>query len=207
MRKAIVALVIAVLLISLFPTIVFAAPLYDPTPASGFLSQQILVKFKPGTSLPELAQIHRQLGGQVKESIPGIGVQVVTVPKGQEKEKAKAYSSNPRVAYAEPDFLAQALGSPDDPFFTNQWGLTKVGAPQAWDVTTGSNSINIAILDTGVDVDHPDLANKIVDNRNFTTSNTTDDIYGHGNHVAGIAAANTNNGQGVRGLGYSCSIM
>jgi thermitase len=205
MRKTIVALVIAVLLISSFPTIVFAAP--PNSPASDFSSQQILVKFKPGTSLPEVAQIHRQLGGQVKETIPGIGVQVVTVPKGQEKAKAKAYSANAKVAYAEPDFLAQALGSPNDSFFTSQWGLTKVGAPQAWDVTTGSPSINIAILDTGVDVDHPDLANKIVDNRNFTTSNTTDDIYGHGTHVAGIAAANTNNGIGVAGLGYSCSII
>jgi len=207
MRKTIVALAVAILLISSFPTIVFATPPDNPAPASAFASEQILVKFKPGTSLPEVAQIHRQLGGQAKETIPGIGVQVVTVPEGQAKEKAKAYSSNPRVAYAEPDFLAQALGSPDDPFFTNQWGLTKVGAPQAWDVTTGSNSINIAILDTGVDVDHPDLANKIVDNRNFTTSNTTDDIYGHGTHVAGIAAANTNNGIGVAGLGYSSSII
>jgi thermitase len=207
MRKTIVALAVAILLISSFPTIVFATPPDNPAPASAFASEQILVKFKPGTSLPEVAQIHRQLGGQAKETIPDIGVQVVTVPEGQAKEKAKAYSSNPRVAYAEPDFLAQALGSPDDPFFTNQWGLTKVGAPQAWDVTTGSNSINIAILDTGVDVDHPDLANKIVDNRNFTTSNTTDDIYGHGTHVAGIAAANTNNGIGVAGLGYSSSII
>jgi len=207
MRKTIVLLVIAILLISSFPTIVFAAPPDSPTPVSDSSSQQILVKFKPATSLPEVAQIHRQLGGQVKETIPGIGVQVVTVPKGQAMAKAKAYSSNARVAYAEPDFVAEAVGSPDDPWFGSQWGMVKVQAPQAWDVTTGSGTIKIAILDTGVDLDHPDLANKIVSNINLTSSTTVDDVHGHGTHVAGIAAAMTNNGVGVAGLGYGSTIM
>jgi thermitase len=207
MRKTIVALAIAVLLISSFPTIVFAAPPDNPTPVSEFSSQQILVKFKPDVTLPDVAEIHRQLGGQVKQSITGIGVQVVTVPKGQEMAKAKAYSANARVAYAEPDYLAQADGSPDDPGFVNQWGMVKIQAPQAWEVTTGSPGINIAILDTGVDLDHPDLANKIISNINFSSSATVDDVYGHGTHVAGIAAAMTNNGIGVAGLGYSSTIM
>jgi len=207
MRKTAVLLVIAILLISAFPTIVFAASPGSPAPASGFSSEQILVKFKPGTSLPEASQVHLQLGGQAKETLPGIGVQVVTVPKGQNVAKANAYSSNPRVAYAEPDFVAQAVGSPDDSYFGNQWALTKIGAPQAWDVTTGNPSINIAILDTGVDLDHPDLADKIVSNINFSSSPTVDDVYGHGTHVAGIAAAMTNNGVGVAGLGYSSTIM
>jgi thermitase len=206
-RKTIVALAIAILLISSFPTIVFAAPLDNSTPVSDFSSQQILVKFKADVTLPEVAQIHRQLGGQVKETIPGIGVQVVTVPKGQEKAKVKAYSSNAKVAYAEPDFVAEALDSPDDPGFVNQWGMVKIQAPQAWDVTTGSSQVTIAILDTGVDLDHPDLANKIISNVNFGSSNTTDDVYGHGTHVAGIAAAMTNNGIGVAGLGYGSTIM
>ena len=207
MKNAIVVLAVIILLIFSFPAIVFAAPPDNPTPVSDFSSQQILVKFKPGTSLPEVAQIHRQLGGQVKETIPGIGVQVVTVPKGQVMAKAKAYSSNARVAYAEPDFVAEALGSPDDPYFGLQWGLTKIEAPQAWEVTTGSSSINIAILDTGVDLDHLDLASKLISNINFSDSATVDDVYGHGTHVAGIAAAISNNGIGVAGLGYNSTIM
>jgi thermitase len=207
MRKTIIASVIGILLISSFPTIVFGAPLDNPAAVPDFSSQQILVKFKPDVTLPEAAEIHRQLGGQVKETIPDIGVQVVTVPRGQAMAKAKAYSSNARVAYAEPDFVAEALGTPDDPGFGQEWGLTKIEAPQAWDVTTGSPTINIAILDTGVDVDHPDLAGKIISNVNFGDSATTDDVYGHGTHVAGIAAAITNNGVGVAGLGYTCTIM
>jgi thermitase len=203
----VVAVVVAILLISSFPTIAFAAPPDNPAPVSDFSSEQILVKFKPCTSLPEVAQVHRQLGGQVKETIPNIGVQVVTVPKGQAMAKVKAYSTHPKVDYAEPDFMVQALGSPNDPGFVNQWGMVKVQALQAWDVTTGSSQVNIAILDTGVDLDHPDLATKIISNINFTTSPTADDAYGHGTHVAGIAAAITNNGLGVAGLGYTSTIM
>jgi thermitase len=208
MRKTIVALVVAILLISSFPTIVFAAPPDNTAPVSDFSSsQQILVKFRPGTDLPDVAQIHRRLGGQVRETIPDIGVQVVTVPKGQATERVKAYRANAQVAYAEPDFVAEAMGNPDDPLFGNQWGMVTVQAAQAWNVTTGSSDITIAILDTGVDLDHPDLASKIISNINFSGSNTTDDVYGHGTHVAGIAAAITNNGIGVAGLGYSCNIM
>jgi thermitase len=207
MKKAIVASLIAIVLVSSFSTIVFAAPVDNLGPVSDFSSQQILVKFKPDVTLPEVAQIHRQLGGQIRETIPGIGVQVVMVPKGQEKAKAKAYSSNARVAYAEPDFVAEAMGNPDDPQFVYQWGMVKIQAPEAWEMTTGSASINIAILDTGVDLDHPDLASKIISNVNFSSSPTVDDVYGHGTHVAGIAAAMTNNGIGVAGLGYSSTIM
>jgi thermitase len=206
-KKTIVGLVVGILLCSSFPTIAFATPSDDPAAGSDFLTQQILVKFKPDVTLPQVAQIHRQLGGQVKETIPGIGVQVVTVPKGQAMGKAKAYSSNAMVAYAEPDFVAEAMGSPDDSWFANQWGMVKIQAPEAWDVTTGSSGISIAILDTGVDLDHPDLANNLISNINFSDSATTDDVYGHGTHVAGIAAAVTNNSIGVAGVGYRCTIM
>lgn len=207
MRKMMVALGVAVLLLISFPAIAFGAPPAERASVQEFQSQQILVKFKPGTSLPEAAQIHRQLGGQVKETIPGIGLQVVAVPKGQEMAKAKAYSRDAKVAYAEPDFMAEAMGSPDDPYLDLQWGLNKVSAAQAWDVTLGSPSITIAILDTGVDLDHPDLAVKIVSEINLTNFGSADDVYGHGTHVAGIAAAMTNNGIGVAGLGYGSAIM
>ena len=207
MKKTIILLVIAILLISSLPTIVLAGSPDNPAPGSGCSPEQILVSFEPGTSRPVAARIHRQLNGQAEETIPGIGVQVVTVPGGRAMAMAKAYSSNPWVAYAEPDFVVQAVGEPDDPYFGRQYGLTLVEAPLAWEVTTGSPSVNIAILDTGVDQDHPDLADKIVSNINLTSSTTVDDVQGHGTHVAGIAAAITNNGIGVAGLGYDSTIM
>ena len=207
MKKTILLLVIAILLMSTLPTIVLAGSPDNPAAGPGCSPEQILISFEPGTSRPLAARIHRQLGGQVTTTIPGVGVQVVTVPEGRAMAMDKAYSSNPRVSYAEPDFVIQAMGDPDDPYFGRQWGLTIIGAPQAWEVTTGSPSINIAILDTGVDQDHPDLADKIVSNINLTSSPTVDDVHGHGTHVAGIAAATTNNGVGVAGLGHASTIM
>jgi len=209
LKRATISLLAVILLLFLaLPINAVAGPRQDVPPTiSEFSSEYILVKFKPGTGLPEAAQIHRQLGGQVKDTIPGIGVQVVKVPKGQAKEKAKAYSSNPMVAYAELDYVAQILAEPDDTYFPSQWGMQKIQAPEAWNITTGSPGVIIAILDTGVDTGHPDLIDKIVDNINFTDSPTVDDVYGHGTHVAGIAAASTDNGMGVAGLGYDSTIM
>ena len=197
-----------------FVIIVLFAMLLFPSTASAALpevgsagAEEILIKFRPDVNPSEMAQIHRQQGGRVRETIPSIGVQVVTIPSGQASEKIKGYSASSKVLYAEANYLATAIYTPDDAYFDKQWGLNKVQAPQAWDVTKGSSGINIAILDTGVDLDHPDLADKIVYNINFTTSATSDDLYGHGTHVAGIAAADTNNSVGVAGLGYSASIV
>lgn len=188
-----------------------AAPPNDtalPETGMNFASDEILVKFSPGAGPSEVAEIHRQCGGQIKETIPSIGVQVVTIPAGKATEKARSYSAHAEVLYAEPDYLAEAIGSPDDAFFDNQWGMMKVEAGAAWDVTQGSSSVKIAVLDTGVDIDHPDLAGKLVSVVDFTASTAGgDDVYGHGTHVAGIAAAITNNGTGVAGLGYSSSVM
>ena len=202
-----ILLIIAVLLLALFLPSNASAAQSGGDNGSSFAASEILVKFKPDVSASEVAEIHRQYGGQVKEIIPSIGVQVVTIPACKALEKARAYSAHGKVLYAEPDYLAEAIGAPDDAYFDNQWGMKKVEAPAAWDVTKGNSTIKIAILDTGVDLDHPDLAGKITANTNFSTSTTTDDIYGHGTHVAGIAAASTNNGIGVAGLGYSASIV
>ncbi len=166
-----------------------------------------LVKFKPGAAPEAVAEVHRRLGGQVLQVIPQIDVQVVRVPLGRVSEMVRAYSLEKLVEFAEPDYVAVAFFTPNDPGYVNQWALPKIQAPEAWDITQGSPDIRIAILDTGIDQDHEDLGAKIVANVNFTTSRTVDDRYGHGTHVAGIAAAITNNAKGVAGVSFSCSLM
>lgn len=183
-----------------------------PIPAAGqgaedFAWEHILVKFKAGTKDTTKQEIHRRHGGVVFDDIAPLGVQLVKIPAGNAWEKANAYRSEKAVDFAELDFVAQAIGIPDDPGFGKQWGLTKIQAPEAWDIVPGRPDIRIAILDTGVDQDHADLASKIVANKNFTTSVTVDDLFGHGTHVAGIAAAATNNGTGVAGAGYQSTII
>ncbi|MFH1141862.1 MAG: S8 family serine peptidase [Chloroflexota bacterium] len=180
------------------------------SPASGdFAPDRILVKFKPGAEASAKQDVHGRHGGQVVGEISALGVQVVRVAPGQVKKMAQDYGRENAVQFAEPDYLAYAIGTPDDTFFV-QWNMAKIQAPQAWDITTGNPSIKIAILDTGIDQDHVDLplGSKIVTNQmNFTNSDTVDDRYGHGTHVAGIAAASTNNGVGVAGVGYNSSLM
>jgi thermitase len=183
---------------------------------------RILVKFEPGTSPGERAAVHRVQGGRPLRVIPGVDVEVVSVPERAEEAMAAGYARQPHVAYAEPDYVAYAMGDPQDPLFIKQWGLDNDGqeydgrsgtadadidAPEAWDLATGSAEITIAILDSGIDQDHPDLAGKLVGNYDFTGSSTVDDDHGHGTHVAGIAAAVTNNGEGVAGIGRDSSLL
>jgi len=182
-----------------------------------YVKGEILVKFKETVSPSEAKEVHKKLGGRVKETIPGINVQVVAVSHGV-GEAVSAYARNRRVDYVEPNYIAHALGNPDDTYFVNQWGMHNTGqtggavdadidAPEAWDLTLGSSEIKIAILDTGIDQDHEDLEVKIGLQDNFTDSGTIDDLYGHGTHVAGIAAAVTDNNTGVAGVGYQSSLM
>lgn len=138
--------------------------------------------------------------------------------------------ANPNVLFAEPDYLAHLITTPNDPLYNGQWGLTKINAPAAWDVTTGSNSVVIAVIDSGLDIDHPDLAGQLWTNPGEIAGNGIDDdnnghiddIHGwnmiddnadlsdntgHGTEVAGVLGAVSNNGQGVAGVCWDCRLM
>lgn len=95
---------------------------------------------------------------------------------------------------------------PDDYYFDQQRELQSIQAPEAWTISQGDSNIKIAILDSGIDSKHEDLASKIVAEENFTDSDTQDK-YGHGTAVAGIAAAIANNDIGIAGVGYNASLM
>lgn len=183
---------------------------------------QILVKFRPGTPAQVVAETHRQNGGQLAGVIAGIDVHVVKVPAGNEQAKVAAYLKNPNILYAEVDGVYSAVESftppPNDTYYSQQWQYNNTGqaagtpdadidAPEAWAVTAGSSAVYIAILDTGVDQSHPDLMGKIAGNKNFSNSKTVDDKYGHGTHVAGSAAAITNNAMGVAGTCPDCMLL
>lgn len=205
MKKLIlVPLLIIGLVLSAMGGLAFAQ---TPDKAKGHAPDQILVKFQPGTPERAKADVHQRQGGRVVDIIPAIDVQVVRIPENKVKEKVRDYKGEVSVSFAEPDFIAEAVFTPNDPYFGKQWGMVKIQAPEAWDITQGSSAVKIAILDTGIDQNHEDLAAKIVANKNFTRSRTVDDRYGHGTHVAGIAAALTNNGKGVAGVGFNSSLM
>ena len=199
-------------------TITHAQGSSHATPAE-VVSGEILVRFQPGTTGQQIGNVHAQLGGRVQDVIAGINVQVVAVPAGQEQAKVQAYSRNPNVEFAEPNGIYHATGTPDDPRLAEQWQYENTGqsggkidadidAFAAWDVTGGSETIAVAILDTGIDHGHVDFhdgtISKITKWVNFTSSPTVEDVRGHGTHVAGTVAAATNNGAGVAGSCPDC---
>src|SRR5207249_2133010 len=103
-----------------------------------------------------------------------------------ETAQARAFGQQGEVEFAELDRLTPPAMVPNDPQYSGCWHLPKISCPQAWDITTGSNSIIIAIIDSGVDGTHPDLAPKMVSGWNTYDNNAdTSDFLYHGTGVAG----------------------
>ncbi|MBC8232027.1 peptidase S8 [bacterium] len=184
-------------------------PQLAPVDVGGeYAADHFLVGFKDGA---DIQAINAASGAVTLDIIPEIDVHILKVPEGSTVDQmVRRFNRIPGVEFAEPDYIAHATLIPNDPYYPNQWGLPKIQAPRAWDITQGDKKVRIAVLDTGVDFDHEDLASKIPFNifhKNFTTSSTADDHYGHGTHCAGIAAAITNNDIGVAGNGFDCRLM
>ncbi|MBU04691.1 MAG: alkaline serine protease, partial [Dehalococcoidales bacterium] len=144
----------------------------------------------------------------VSEEIDALDLTVLKVPCGDVEEIVAYFNSLSLVEYAEPNYLRYASETPNDTDWANQYGKVRMQAPDAWDITTGSTGVTIAIIDTGVDLDHPDLSSKIVSGYDFANNDSSaDDDHGHGTHVAGIAAAVSNNSAGIAGVSWGARIM
>lgn len=96
---------------------------------------------------------------------------------------------------------------PNDPYLGRQWALKQIGMPEPAQIPAGSRKVIVAVLDTGIARDHEDLVGTVVAEVNFTDSPVTDDIRGHGTHVAGIIAASSNNATGIAGLAPDSLIL
>ncbi|MEA3493569.1 MAG: S8 family serine peptidase [Candidatus Margulisiibacteriota bacterium] len=136
---------------------------------------------------------------------------VVKFPKGENVAGvARAFAKDPNVVSAAPSKIFKAFDTtPNDPRFTDQYGLTNLQCPQAWDRTTGSSGIVIAVLDTGIDTDHEDFVGRI-DSRGYDFVNEDadpEDDYGHGTSVAGVVGATTDNSKGVAGVDWSAKLL
>ncbi|HEX8235861.1 MAG TPA: S8 family serine peptidase [Abditibacteriaceae bacterium] len=201
------------------------------TARRAYVPQEIMVKFRGGTSWALANGIHAKFGAMLLHNFPYIGWQRLRVPAGTSVEAALAqYKAQANVEAVEPNYVWKPLKVSNDPRLGQQYALNKIKAPTAWDSTTGDSGVVVAVIDTGVDYTHPDLSANMWRNPGEIAGNSKDDdnngyiddVYGidaengdtdplddddHGTHCAGVIGAASNNGVGISGINWSVRIM
>ncbi len=213
---------------------------------------EYIVKLKDSVSVAESKNVlSQELGSYIKDTIPGQNIVVIKRPVFEiQSNVLKTLAENPIVDIAEPNFIYSINKTANDPMFGQLWGMKNIGqadstnkagvagvdigVEQAWDITTGSKDVLVAVIDTGIDYNHPDLkgnlwtnqaelngspgidddGNGIIDDiygANFVnaaqpTGNPLDD-HGHGSHCSGTIGATGNDGKGIVGVAWNVRIM
>lgn len=171
---------------------------------------RMIVKLKPGMQENTFQGMMRVRGGREKGGISKLNARVISVPAATAALLKGEMSRHSDVEYVEPDYVATTLATTNDPYFTqgSQWHLAKIQAPSAWDLSTGSSTLKVAVVDSGVNAAHPDLAGKVLAGYDFfaNDSDPTDEN-GHGTAVAGVISPAANNALGVAGVTWNCPIL
>ena len=213
-------------------TAAVAAHAFAQKPSEKYVPNEVLVKFSPERGEAAASAI-RSGGSQLLERFGTLRWQRVRVPAGQKIEDVlKRLARIPGVEAVQPNYYYELQAAPNDPRFEDagMYGLTKISAPQAWDITTGSPSVVVANIDTGVRYTHEDLAANMWTNQGEINNNGLDDDgngfvddyygydfffndgdpadeHGHGTNTAGTIGAAGNNGLGISGVNWSVRIM
>ena len=176
--------------------------------AGPYVKGELLVQQTVKATKANVDKAIKANGGEILEEIPQLRVKRIRVPEKNLYKVKAALEKNPNFTFVEENFTAQGMLIPDDTHFPSQWHHTKIISRLAWDMGTGSADIPIAIIDSGIDPDHPDLMAKLQPGYNFLGNNTdTHDVLGHGTAVAGSAGAISNNAVGVAGVAWKNPLM
>ena len=192
---------------------------------AGLADDRLVVALDPGTSADQADAVAESVDATDSELV-GTTTLAIEVPPGDKAAATAALNADDRVQYVQPNYALRAFDTPNDPLLASQYGVGLAGvggisAPTAWNTTLGSSKIVIGVLDSGLDLAHPDLVANLWTNRTgikgcgygthgfnaITGSCNPKDDDGHGTHVGGIAAARGNNGVGGTGVDRQGSLM
>jgi thermitase len=192
----------------------------DPRGAP-YVSGELLITYEPEATERDVDEAVQESEARIEEKLPGQDTHLLSFPEVQDEnsegtreqqlEQAKdVLEHDPDVEHVDYNYLRKPGYVPNDPYFTKDrlWGLKKMGAPGAWDRTRGYG-VKVAVVDTGIVANHPDLRGKVVAQEDLANDDIVaeDDDLAHGTHVAGTVAALTNNGRGVAGGCPQCGLL
>ncbi|HUS15604.1 MAG TPA: S8 family serine peptidase, partial [Chloroflexia bacterium] len=200
------------------PTPPAPAPLAGQGDKDEIVPGEVLVRFRAPAGNQAISPTQAQ-AALIAAGIPAAverlmeipGGYVLSVPAGQEISATAALSGQPDIVAVDPNRVrhlhARPPGAPNDPLYPVQWSYPRVHAPDAWNLAQRGGVV-VAVLDTGLDLTHPEFGGRIAPGANFINPGASpQDDHGHGTHVAGIIAAQGNNGIGGAGMAWQARIM
>ncbi len=226
MKRLVLVPLALIMAFSFSPNIgVGAAAPRAPAVRGESVDDEVLVSFKREADQPAVA---RSVGARVHRRLGNLPVHVLKVPRGTVENVVLTLRRHQDVEFAEPNGFLHTLVVPNDPFITScylasdgtcttQWAWERVQAYQAWDITRGSATVKVAVVDTGIDVGdpngfppdagHEDLDCQSIIIKSFISGESGNDDNGHGTHVAGTIGACTDNATGVAGANWAVQLM
>lgn len=203
-----------------FLLVAFCALLFAPSAASPqapYRAGEILVKLRPGVRSAAARQVETRYGAARLEGIERRGLYRLAVPAGRSvPEMVELLARDPSYEYAEPNYLGRGGDFvPNDTYFAGwQWHLDNlssdadIDAVEGWQISRGSASIVVAVLDTGIDSDHPEFLGRILPGYDFVNEDADPEAdHYHGSMVTGLLAANADNAFGVAGVDHAVGIL
>ncbi len=192
---------------------------------------ELIVKFNDAVEAGRVDEINEQFGARIVKRFRITGAYHIELQdKARTWEIIRAYNELPETEYAEPNYIYEAFVIPNDPYYSQLWGMEKIQAPEAWDIQTGDSSIVVAVIDTGLDYNHEDIIGNVWQNAgempdngydddgngyvddvrgwNFVSNNNNpDDDNNHGTHCSGVIGAVGDNYTGVVGVNWNVKVM